>query len=730
MKQIYRLLTLVPLASGLVSVSDSSLAAENDVGAVEEIVVTARKHAESLADVPISLTAVSAEQINKLGATSLSNLNTVIPNASIAPNGSVVIRGIQSNTRNIGFESGASIFVDGVYLGRPQLNNLDLVDVNQVEVLRGPQGSLYGKNTTAGAINITTLRPTDSLVVRATADYGEDDNRTRAGIAAAGPVIDELLGVKLAAFSSRSDGYVTNRFNGQKSGNDDYYGVRAELRLTPSERWDIALRADWLIDDSRPAQGSAYLLPGSNGTFLGTVAPGQPGLINVTDAVRGNSPTSINEFLRDSYNHDGGGVSLTIDRTFDNGLDLVSISSYRSQRIDEISDDTFVPFDVIRHRFEDDTDHWSQELRLSSDRENRFRYVVGAFLFGQEATSARPITLGVNHVANALLGTTTYEFRNDVRLRTSSYAVFVNADYDLLDQLTANVGLRYTSEEKRLNFGQIGVPGVYPNLSIVDRFTDSDLSPTVSLIYKPSSDWSFYTTVSRGFKSGGWNPDITTTGNIQFGQENVTNYEIGAHLRMWGGRLVSDVAIYHQDYKDMQVSQFLGQALGQVITNAGRSKIDGVEFSATASLAHWLSLSSGVGYNHAEFSEYDDGMGHDYEGNQIQGSPRWSYFVAGDIHQPISPEVDFIARTEFSRRGRSYFTPDNDNTFSSPLQDTLNVRLGVALLQGRLEILAYGDNLTDDVVVQRAINQATGIPVRVVAFNQGRVLGVRVRYTN
>src|SRR6186713_644525 len=142
MKPIYRMLTLVPLASGLVSVSDSSLAAENEVVGVEEIVVTARKHAESLADVPISLTAVSAEQINKLGATSLANLNTVIPNASIAPNGSVVIRGIQSNTRNVGFESGASVFVDGVYLGRPQLNNLDLVDVNQVEVLRGPQGSL------------------------------------------------------------------------------------------------------------------------------------------------------------------------------------------------------------------------------------------------------------------------------------------------------------------------------------------------------------------------------------------------------------------------------------------------------------------------------------------------------------------------------------------------------------------------------------------------------------
>jgi iron complex outermembrane receptor protein len=178
------------------------------------------------------------------------------------------------------------------------------------------------------------------------------------------------------------------------------------------------------------------------------------------------------------------------------------------------------------------------------------------------------------------------------------------------------------------------------------------------------------------------------------------------------------------------VSQFLGEALGQVITNAGRSKIDGVEFSATASLARWLALSSGFGYNHAEFSEYNDGRGNDYEGNRIQGSPRWSYFVAGDIHQPISSDVEFIARTEFSRRGRSYFTPDNDRTFSSPLQDTLNARLGVALMQGRLEILAYGDNLTNDVVVTRAINQATGIPVRVMAFNQGRVLGVRFRYTN
>lgn len=735
MKRNYRLLTLLPLASGLVSISNTSVAAGSGADmqaaqAVEEIVVTARKHAESLADVPISLTAVSSEQINQLGATSLTNLNTVIPNASIAANGSVVIRGIQSNTRNVGFESGASVFVDGVYLGRPQLNNLDLIDVEQVEVLRGPQGSLYGKNTTAGAINITTLRPTDRLVLRATADYSNDNNRARAGIAASGPVIDGLLGVKVAAFNGHSDGYVTNRFDGQKTGKDDYYGVRGELRLTPSDNWDIALRADWLVDDSLPAQPTSYLLPGSNGLFLGTVAPGQLGLIDVSSGVRDNTPTSINAYTSAKYSHEGGGVSLTIDRAFDNGLDLVSISSYRTQHIDDTADDAFVPFDVVWHRFDDETDHWSQELRLSSDRRSRLRYTVGAYLFGQESTSARPITGGVNYVVNALLGTTTYEFRNDVRLRTSSYAFFANADYDLLDTLTANVGLRYTSEEKRLNFVQRGVPGAFPDLDIVDRFTDSDLSPTVSLIYRPLPDWSFYATLSRGFKSGGWNPDITISEDIGFGQENVTNYEIGAHLRMLGGRLVSDIAFYHQDYKDMQVNQFLGEALGQVTTNAGRSRIDGVEFTATASLARWLALSSGFGYNHAEFSDYHDGMGHDYEGKQIQGSPRWSYFAAADIQQPIAADVDLIARTEFSRRGRIYFTPGNESVFSSPPQNALNARLGVALLQGRLEIVAYGDNLTDEVVVQSAADQSTGVPVRIVAYNEGRVWGVRFRYTN
>lgn len=710
----------------VVMAQESEPSAEGLQGHIEEVLVTARKRAETLYEVPVSVTVVSADRINSLGANSLDDLNSITPNVTVAENGAINIRGIQSNVRNVGFEAGISIFIDGVYLGRPALNNQDLLDVDQIEVLRGPQGTLYGKNTTAGAINITTLRPTDQLQMRALAEYG-DHGRMRGGVVVAGPIVDGLVGGKLTAYGGESDGYVTNRYNGQKTGNDDYYGFRGELRLTPTAALDIALRADWLNNDGEAARVTSSLTPGSNGIYFGAIGPGTLGPIDIQESVAGNTPTSINEDAVAINEAKGGGVSLSADYQFEGGSTLTSITAYRTQRTFVRGDDDYTTADLIWHTWDDRTDQWTQELRLSSRSGERFRYVIGAYALHQKSTSARPITLGTNFPLNALLGTSTFEFRNDVMVKTTAYSLFANADYDLLDKLTLNVGLRYTDESKKLNFAQLGVPGLYPDLDLADEFADNDLSPTVSLIYRPVANMSFYGTVSRGFKSGGWNPDITSTDQIQFNSESVTNYEIGTHMNLLDGRLALNAAVYHMDYDDLQISQFLSLALGRVIRNAGAVKIDGAEFDLTVRPASWLTLSTGAGYNDAVFTDYDDHAGGVYTGNQVQGSPKWSVFAAGDVRYPLG-FGDLIARAEYSYRSRVYFTPNQDADFSTEPEGLVNARVGLSLMDGRMEVLAFGENLTDEVSLRDAFDQGVGVPVFLRAYSEGRRFGVRVTY--
>lgn len=231
--------TSVPVAS------DQTASASTD--GVGDIVVTARKRSESLKDVPASILAIGAAQVQNLNAKSLQDLNGSAPNFSLNPqDGTLTIRGISSNARNVGFESGAAIYIDGVYQGRPIGNNQDLTDISRVEVLRGPQGTLYGKNTTAGAVSLVTVSPGNTWTGRTEVQYAEQNDLRISGYAA-GPLIKDELGIKISAYRRKSDGYVNDPINGQSTGNEDVWGARGELRLT-SGPLVLALRGDYTED--------------------------------------------------------------------------------------------------------------------------------------------------------------------------------------------------------------------------------------------------------------------------------------------------------------------------------------------------------------------------------------------------------------------------------------------------------------------------------------------------
>jgi iron complex outermembrane receptor protein len=635
---------------------------------LDDIVVTARKRSESLQNVPASILAVGEAQINALNAKSLAELNGVTPNVDLRDDGTLTIRGISSNARNIGFEAGAAVYMDGVYQGRPLGNNQDLADVARIEFLRGPQGTLYGKNTTAGAISIVTVRPGDTWTGKGEVQYAEN-NDLRVGGYVAGPIVPGQVGIKLSAFRRKSDGYQVNLFSGERTGYKNAIGGRAELRFTPGT-WDIAMRGDYTDDKSTPDNQEPV---------SGFALAFSPGLDTLSE------DKSVGLRVK------GGGASLTIDKQLGGGYSLTSITGWRT--LDQLLtnfDDDFSPLDIAFHRFVDHGRQFSQEIRLTSPSSGKFNYIIGGYYFRQSLNSNRPVTLSTGFPIQGLVS-------NIVTTTTDTLAAFANADYHFTDRLTLNVGLRYTSDHKTLDFVQLGIPLLgYPFFDFTDKFTESDLSPTASLLYKFSPAVTGYAKFSKGFKSGGWNPDLTATPNIRFKAENVNNYELGLRTRLLDGRLTFNVTGYYMDYNNLQVAQFLGTFSGFVITNAGSARIKGIEAEFQAKPASWLSFSGGGAYNDAKYTRFDSGVGN-YAGQQFTRAPKFTAFASADVKVPVG-FGDFILHGDARYQGKVFF--DDARTvkpvgfYGEKEYVITNARIGFALNNG-IEVTAFVQNLTN-----------------------------------
>lgn len=670
---------------------------------LSDIVVTARKREESLQNVPASILAIGDEQVAALNAKSLADLNGVTPNVALSDDGTLTIRGISSNARNAGFEAGAATYIDGVYLGRPLGNNQDLVDIERIEFLRGPQGTLYGKNTTAGAVSIVTVRPGNEWTGRAEVQYAELDDVRVSGYAA-GPIAADLAGIKIAAFRRKSDGYQLNLFDGGRVGFKNSVGARGELRLTPGS-WDIALRGDYADDKSTPVNQE----PVSG--FSAALSPG-------IDTLNQDSVFALRA--------KGGGLSLTADKDLAGGYSLTAISGWRSLKtLLSNFDDDFSPLNAVYHTFADKGRQFSQEVRLASPSTGRLNFIVGAYYFHQVLDSFRPVTFSADFPLQG-------EITNIVTTKTDTIAAFANADYHVTDALTLNVGLRYTNEHKALDFVQLGFPALgYPSFDFTDKFSDSDLSPTASLLYEFSPAVTGYVKFSKGFKSGGWNPDLTTTDHIRFNSENVNNYEAGLRTRLLDDRLRMNLTGYYMDYNDLQVSQFLGTFSGFVITNAGSARIKGLELELQAKPATWMTLSGGGAYNDARYVSFDSGTGVSYDGLQLVNTPKFSAFAAADLKVPVR-FGDFVAHGDIRYQSKVFF--DDDRTISpvGPFAEDgyalINGRVGFALESG-IEVTAFVQNLTNKRVLINRNHDNVGLGLFLDRYGPPRQFGGRVSFS-
>lgn len=646
-------LVALPLKPGFAQTSDEAL---------EEIVVTSRYRAEKLSDVPDSITPFTAEDIERFQISRVNRVASLTPNLRFSDDQEVgvstlVIRGIRQN-RGTG-QPPVSFRVDGVSATNNLLTTQELFDIESVDVLRGPQGALYGRNAIGGAVLVSTRQPTANPEYGLRFSAAEGEDYTLAG-SASGPVSDDVLYRASFRVQDREgqlrNSYLNNAYVDYK----ESVAFRGKLLFTPSDKLTVDLRAQYLDQDG----GSGYFMPGSD-FFLPLPPPNPPIIVDVPEyEIQSNR---IGEsFVKASE------VSAKLD--YDLGwATLTSITSFTDvdSGNDQDLDQTFV--EAIDILVIDESETVAQELRLVSPDDRALRWVAGVSYFDQD----RFRSLGTTFLGNVVPPAA-----QDLEL--SDFAVFGNLSYDITDDLEVTLAFRWDEETpKDVTQGRSN--------------TFSELQPKASLAYNFNEGLLGYVTIGKGFRAGGFN-NLAPGSNFEpgFDRESLVSYETGLKGSAFDGRLRGAVSVFFIDYDDQQYFLF-DQTGTQANINVKKSEITGGELELTAQPTESLLLNLGVGFTDSEIVEYEDIPGvlvpaSAIVGKNVPGAPVFSANLALQHTVSFDNSSALVSRLDFEHRGKTYWTLDNADT-----QGAYNLtNLSVALEKENWSARVFVDNLFDE----------------------------------
>jgi iron complex outermembrane receptor protein len=678
---------LASIAADIVTPSDS----------LAEIVVTARKREEKVMDVPLSIVTFSAADLDARNAGDLRALGDSIPNVIIGTSNTdrgqnIVIRGISTVARSIGQETGVAVYLDGVYTGRTETYNQELADISQVEVLRGPQGTIFGRNTTAGAINLTTIKPGETPTGSATLNFGNFGLAEGMGFIS-GPLKEGLLFGKISLYGATDTGYATNYFNDSKAGTRNDTGGRFALRLTPNDDLDVTLSGDYTRHHNYP-----YRFEVTTGAF---------GLIP--------GPFTFDEAYPSSERTDNGGIALNIEDQLAGGYTLTSITSWRESQWTDHNDETWNGQHLSFSDYTQHSDYASQELRFASPAKARLEYVAGLYYSYEYSTTHTPVSIGddLASIFGIPNGLESFDLRSNVR--TNSYAAFANASYHFNTDWTLTAGGRYTWDKKHLNYQQFDPDGLgfVPNIGPVSpSYSAGKFTPTASLVYAITDHLNVYATYSSGYKSGGFNVDtLSTVNRIQFGPERVNNYELGAKGQFLDGRIQTTFDVFHMDYSGLQVTQYDPASFSNFIGNAATAKINGIEFDALGRISSAWTVSGHIGVLDTRFNKFIDQYGNDLAGERLTFAPKFSGSVSTSYTAPISDGIAAYINAEYNYQSLM-FSQYNDIQHTPadmlPAYGLLNGSAGMSFGHAKWRVELRGKNLTNKLY---EINKTTQLPL-------------------
>ena len=610
------------------SAVETAVAGEERAGALyEDIIVSARRRDESLIDVPISVTAFSAAALEQTGAPDITALQRSTPNLTMqvarGTNSTLTafIRGIGQQDPLWGFEPGVGLYVDDVYIARPQGAVLDIFDVERIEVLRGPQGTLYGRNTIGGAVKYVTKKLGNEFSGKIRAEYGTYNEMNLIGSVVV-PVTDWMSIGGAFAWYNR-DGYGENFFSGAETNNKDVIAGRLSIEMTPTDTVFIRIAGDRTEDKSNVNHGHRETFePNSKQAVL-------PGRYDTLAGI-GDDQKVVTQ-----------GLSLTAEWQASDLLTLKSITAYR----DGYTSGPGIDFDGTPQPFLDVAasgkvykDHqFSQELQAMIEAD-KLQGVVGVYYMDATASGAFDTILGRGLVPEAALVPVVSAYTALTQLTTGSvdtksFAIFADMNYDLTEKLKISLGARWTRDKKtgevfKANyFGTLGSPLLKPYVPVLpapynvpqiltdytNERTFEEFTPRVSVSYKPNDDLNLYAAYGRGFKSGGFDMrgDATATPATKDGYDSeiVDSYEIGLKGAFLDNSLRVNAALFYSDYKGQQVTTQVPKVtpppgVVSFVDNAGSSRIWGAELEANAVMSRNLSANLTFGYVNAKFNEF------------------------------------------------------------------------------------------------------------------------------
>lgn len=765
---------LLPITlAGSIGLADFAAAQAEDGAAVrlDEITVTARKRKESIQETPISITAFTGADLEKRSLSDLSEVDAFAPNVDISSgpnsggsaNSQITIRGIGQSDFLITTDPGVGTYVDGVYFARSMGGIMDLLDLERIEILRGPQGTLFGKNTIGGAVNLISAKPDGELAGSAELIVGRYD-RLDARASIDFPIIDNQLFVKIAASTKNRDGYGqrVDMDTGQKIsdlGDQDATSARGALRWLPSE--DLTI--DLVFDIARERQNAivatlAEFNPAAGLVGLYNAVGGLTGLYGPFSVAVPDDPFVSNATGPSVNDLDLWGTSLTIDWDL-GGLSLKSITAYRELDADFgiDADHTATEYQHVLNR--DSQDQFSQELQLSGVHfDDRLSWIAGLYYFEENAVDrnevrllsglytglealpgaliplgdpADPLTPFIGGAGNPLNALFDLNFDIFNEIDNKSYAAFTQGTFDLTDKLSITAGIRYTYEEKEYTLEHRRVVSdtfIVPLTRVDDDWNET--TPMASLSYQASDDIMVYGSISRGFKSGGFNGRPTTQAEVEsYDPEFVTSYELGAKTEWLDQRLRLNVTGFYYDYKDLQLTIQTQASDGNFIVvteNAGKAKVKGLELELLAMPISGLEIQGGIGYIDAEYIDVGNATLITTDSEFIK-TPEWS--ANGSVQYAFSLRKygTLFARGDWSYQSKVYNDAENVAALTQEAYSLYSARLTYESPDQDWLIALFGTNLSDERYIYNGNTALGSLGTASVFYGRPREWGLSVK---
>lgn len=688
------------------------------------IIVTAEKRAESLQSVPLAISAFSGDELENAGVEDIEGLKQVAPNLQFG-NGPidnfVSIRGIGAELINISSEPGVSIAQDGVPFTSQTMFDATFMDLQRIEVLRGPQGTIAGRNATGGTINIYSALPTDEFEGRVRAAIGNRDYRMIEGMVS-GPIAGDALMMRIAARRERSDGWATNTLTGERFNNQDNYKVRATLASNIGSDFTASLILEKFVDDSNPmifALGRARADRPSYAEAIGVVEYDRD-----DRTFQANYPSNRRV--------EGEKAILRLSWDLGPSTNLTSITGY-------VANDNFGQFGgalvnnlAVFDYLQTDVEQWSQEVTLTTDLTDRLDLILGGIYINSD--SHEPLVFGLPFVG---LPVDAFEFTADQQL--DSFAFYTQWRYQITDALRISLGGRYTRDEKHyreVDF-QLGTP-----LPVVDTNRNWEaFTPRFAVDYMPNNDLLIYGSVSRGFKAGGINAFATSDGSFdEFEPEFIWNYEVGVRASLLDRRIQTSLTGFYMDYTNVQqnlriLNETTGVLLPNVI-NASSATIKGVEATVDAAVTDRLLLRAAGTWLDATYDELatndlvfpELGL-RDLSGNRLSRAPEWQFAGSAVYTAPLGGSLEASLRADYQWQSRVYFSFFNHPLNSQDSYGVLNLSASIGSDDGRWRLTAFARNVADTFYITYAeANVSLGNPSLGGAVGQPRTYGLSAEF--